>query len=97
MCFGNDVTVRIEGAEPKSARVKHEYFAVIWLVDNHLVNWNGRRTVSFPERLHDPHTVSAPKLRWNLGATPTQCLYHPIRTTVFYLDTRPENVSVKGA
>src|SRR5438046_7414587 len=52
---------------------------VIWLVDN-LVNWNGRRTVSFPERLHDPHTVSAPKLRWNLGATPTQCLYHPIRT-----------------
>src|SRR5882724_6913138 len=95
MCFGNDLAVPINGAEPKSTCGKHQYFTIIWLIDGHLVHWNIRRPVSFPERLHEPQNVSAPKLRGNSSAPPTQRLHHPIRTSIFYLDTRPEYISVE--
>src|SRR5438045_9523196 len=94
MRFGNNFAVPVNGAEPISTCGKHQHFPIKWLIDNHLVNWNSRRTVSFPERLHEPHPAFSPKSRWNLSALPTQRLSHPIVTSIFYLDTRAENVSV---
>src|SRR5256885_16986325 len=96
MRFGNDFAVPVNRAEPKSTCGKHQHFPTMWLINNHLVNWSRRRRVSLAESLYESHTASAPQPRWNSSALPAQRLSHPVRTSIFQLDSRPENVSVKG-